>query len=102
MGGGGSTASRLGTDLRNGHSAASNKSAYILLNHPARHRPFPVLSTPYLATAAMDEYKHLRTASVRQLALPVFFLGAGKHDRLLWLSIGLFAAFAVPGSMVKK
>lgn len=91
----------MGTDLRNGHSAASNKSAYSL-NHPAPHWPFPVLSTPYLATAAMDKYKHLRTASVRQLALPVIFVGAVKHDRLLWLSIGLFAAFAVPSSMVKK
>jgi hypothetical protein len=50
----------------------------------------------------MDKYKHLRTASVRQLALPVIFVGAGKHDRLLWLSIGLFAAFAVPSNMVKK
>jgi hypothetical protein len=84
-----------------GHSAASNKSAYTL-KHPARHWPFPVLSTPYLATAAMDNYKHLRTASVRQLALPVSFVGAGKHDRLRWLSIGLFAAFAVPSNMVKK
>jgi len=50
----------------------------------------------------MDKYKHLRTASVRQLASPVIFVGAGKHDRLLWLSIRLFAAFAVPSNMVKK
>jgi hypothetical protein len=61
----------------------------------------PVLSTPYLATAAMDKCIRVRAAPLRQLALPVIFVGPGKHDRS-WLSIGLFAAFAVPSNMVKN
>jgi len=41
----------------------------------------PVLSTPYLATAAMDKCIRVHAASLRQLALPVIVVGPGKHDR---------------------
>jgi hypothetical protein len=57
----------------------------------------PVLSTPYLATAAMDQSLGLHAASLRQPALPLGSSSDLVNTTLCrGFSIGLFAACAVP------
>jgi hypothetical protein len=63
----------------------------------------PVLSTSYLATGGDGQiFMSARRTPASAASAPLIFVGPGQHDRLLWLSLELFAACAVPSNMVKN